>query len=121
MAPDRDTRITPERLAWFDRLIAAQPGVERKGATMPYTSVNGHMFAFLSATGSLALRLPAAEREAFIARFGTTLHVAHGTVMKEYVTVPDDLFADPVLLAPFFRASHAYVAGLRPKATKRSP
>jgi hypothetical protein len=112
--------ITPDVLDRFDRLIASQPGVERRGASMPYTSLNGHMFAFVSPTGMLALRLPAADREAFIARFGTTLHVAHGTVMKEYVTVPDDLFADPAALAPYFRTSYAYVAGLKPKAARHS-
>jgi len=78
------------------------------------------MFAFVSPTGLLALRMPAADREAFLARFRTKLHVAHGTVMKEYVTVPDDLFADPTTLAPYFRTSYAYVASLKPEATKGS-
>jgi hypothetical protein len=27
----------------YEKLIATNPKVERKGATMPYTSVNGHM------------------------------------------------------------------------------
>jgi hypothetical protein len=43
-APD----IAPERLARYDRLIATQPGLQRKGATIPYTSVNGHMCSFLA-------------------------------------------------------------------------
>jgi hypothetical protein len=33
---------------------------------MPYTSLNGHMFSFLTETGTMALRLPAGEREAFL-------------------------------------------------------
>ena len=34
-------------LASYEALVATGPGVERKGKTMPYTSVNGHMFSFL--------------------------------------------------------------------------
>ena len=45
---------------------------------MPYTSVNGHMFSFLTPDGSLALRLAAPDREAFIERYRTGLHEAHG-------------------------------------------
>lgn len=103
----------------YDRLIATQEGVERKGATMPYTSVNGHMFSYLSGPGTLALRLPPADRQAFIERFETTLHEAYGIVQKEYVTVPDGLLADTAQLSPYFRASCAYVSALKPKATTR--
>ena len=107
------------RIEAYDRLVATVPGVERKGATLPYTSINGHMFSFLTETGSLALRLPTAEREAFILRYGATLQSAHGTVMKEYVSVPDATFDDTAELAPWFLASHAHAAGLKPKATAR--
>ena len=101
----------------YDRLIATLDGVERKGATMPYTSVNGHMFSYLSGLGTLALRLPTQDREAFIERYATTLHVAYGIVQKEYVTVPDGLLANTDQLSPYFRASYAYVSALKPKPT----
>jgi hypothetical protein len=119
MAKGKTTLVSPERLELYGRLIATQLGVERKGATLPYTSVNGHMFSFLFEAGSLALRLPPRDREAFIQRHGTRLHEAHGTVMKEYVDVPDELFADADALGPYFRASYTYVAALKPKATRR--
>ena len=112
--------IPRERLDQYERLVATLPGVERKGKTVPYTSVNGHMFSFLTPTGSLALRLPTGDREAFIDRFATGLHEAHGTVLKEYVSVPDELFANTVEAAPYLAASHAYVASLKPKPTKRA-
>lgn len=108
-----------ELIQQYDRLIAAQPGVVRKGATIPYTSVNGHMFSFLSEAGDLALRLPAGDREAFLERHSTSLHEAHGTVLKEYVSVPAALFRDTERLLPYFRSSFAYVASLKPKATTR--
>jgi len=116
-----DGEIGPERIAQYDRLIRSIAGVERKGAKMPYTSVNGHMFSFLSPEGALALRLPRPEREAFLERHRASLHRAHGTVMPEYVTVPDELFATTEHLAPLFRASYEYVAGVRPKPTTRRP
>ena len=53
-------------LALYERLVATHPDVVRKGATMPYMSVNGHMFSFLGKEGAVALRLPTEEREAFL-------------------------------------------------------
>jgi hypothetical protein len=117
---DASSRIAAERLEQYDRLIATKPGVERKGATIPYTSVNGHMFSYLSAPGTLALRLPPAERADFLERYSTTLHEAYGIVQKEYVTVPDGLLADVGQLGPYFVASYAYVAALKPKPTRRA-
>ena len=120
VARPRDrTPIPAAVIEQYDRLIATQPGVERKGATMPYTSVNGHMFSYLAESGRLALRLPSPQREAFIERFKTTLQEAYGFVQKEYVSVPEAVLADTQLLSQFFQASHAYVSGLKPKPTRR--
>ena len=59
----------PARLELYERVVATIEAVERKGATMPYTSRNGHMFSFLDPTGSMALRLSADDRDAFLARY----------------------------------------------------
>jgi hypothetical protein len=77
-----------ESAALYDALLATNPAIKRKGATVPYISINGNMFSLLTPDGTLALRLPAAEREAFLKRYNTTLCVQYGTVMKEYVQVP---------------------------------
>ena len=106
-------------LAAYDRVIATQPGLVRKGAKLPYTSLNGNMSSYLAETGDLVLRLGPAEREAFLARYGTGLHVAHGTVQKEYVDVPAALLEATDELAPWFAASVAFVGGLRAKPTTR--
>ncbi len=82
--------------------------------------MNGHMFSFLSPSGSMAMRLPAGEREDFIERYGTTLHQAGGKALKEYVTVPDGLFRETGQLEPWFGSSVTYVAGLKPKPTRRA-
>jgi hypothetical protein len=113
------TDASAEVLAAYDRLIATSPGLERKGARLPYTSINGNMSSFLGEAGVLALRLSASDRTAFLSRFDTSLHEAHGHVMKEYVSVPGPLLEDTEALAPWFAASLAYVVGLKPKATTR--
>jgi hypothetical protein len=108
-----------ERVEAYDRLVAAVPEVDRKGASMPYTSVNGNMFSYLDPAGSLALRLSGPDRATFIGRFSTQLHEAYGIVQKEYVTVPDGLLLDTEKLLPWFRSSLEYALSLKPKPTTR--
>jgi hypothetical protein len=119
MRPKSD--VPAETLARYEAVVAMVPGVERKGAAMPYTSMNGHMFSFVTGDGDVALRLPSPAREAFLAEHATRLCEQHGVVMKEYVVVPAALLARSAQLAAHFRASHAYVASLAPKATTRKP
>jgi hypothetical protein len=107
-------------LEGYERLVATRPEVERKGKTLPYTSLNGHMFSFLGDGGTIALRLSPDDRQAFIDRYGAGLHEANGSVMREYVSVPDALADDTAALAPWFERAYAYVAGLKPKATRRA-
>jgi TfoX/Sxy family transcriptional regulator of competence genes len=110
-----------DRLKLYEKLVATNPSVERKGATMPYTSLNGHMFSFLTKEGKLALRLPTEERDAFLKRYKTNLCKQNGVVMKEYVEVPDALLKRTQELKEFFDVSYAYVGSLKPKATKKKP
>ena len=107
-----------DKVALFDALVELFPDVERKGAGFPYTSANGNMFSILNENGTLALRLPAAERDAFLTRYDTTLNVAYGVVQKEYV-VPDALLANTDELREHFAVSVAYARSLRPKPTTR--
>src|SRR6478609_8026279 len=120
MAKSPTTPVPADRLAAYDRLVATQPGLQRKGAKIPYTSVNGHMTSYLDQDGTLALRLPSGARQAFLERHQTTLQEAYGVVQKEYVRVPADLLDDTAALAPDFAASLAYFSALKPKPTKRS-
>lgn len=108
-----------DRIALYEALVATQPEVQRRGATVPYTAVNGNMFSYLNSDGILALRLPATARDEFITRFGAALAVAHGIVQREYVAVPHSLLEFTAELAPYFTASHEYARSLRPKATKK--
>jgi hypothetical protein len=108
-------------LALYEKLVATNPNVDRKGATMPYTSLNGHMFSLLTKEGKLAVRLPAGERESFLERYETELCGQYGRVMKEYVVVPDSLLQNTDELKVTFDMSYAYVSSLKPKPTKRQP
>lgn len=108
-----------ESLALYEQLVATNPAVERKGAAMPYTSLNGNMFSFLTKSGTLALRLPETERDAFLKKYKTRLTEQHGAVMKEYVDVPDDLLRKARELKKYFDISYAYAGTLKPKPTTR--
>jgi hypothetical protein len=108
------------KLALYDKLVATNPKVERQGATVPNTIHKGHMFSYLGKTGELAVRLPTAEREAFLKKYKTKLCELYGVVQKEYVMVPDSLLRDTKELKPFFDASFAYVSALKPKPTKKT-
>jgi TfoX/Sxy family transcriptional regulator of competence genes len=110
---------TSGKLELYEKLVASIPGVERKGATVPYTSLNGHMFSYLSKEGKLALRLPAEVREAFLKKYKTRLCEAYGVVQPEYVEVPDSLLAATSELKKYFNSSYEYVSKLKPKPTKR--
>jgi TfoX/Sxy family transcriptional regulator of competence genes len=103
----------------YEKLVATNPNIERKGATVPYTSLNGHMFSYLSKEGKLALRLPAGEREAFLKKYKAKLCDAYGIVQKEYVEVPDSLLSSTRELKKFFDCSYEYVGSLKPKPTTR--
>jgi TfoX/Sxy family transcriptional regulator of competence genes len=111
--------IPAKRLEQYEEVIGHLKGIERKGASMPYTSLNGHMFSFLVKDGSLALRLPEEEREAFIKKHKTTLCEQHGVVLKEYVAVPEKLWKKTSELQEHFATSYNYIKTLKPKATTK--
>lgn len=111
--------IPAAKLALYEKLVATHPDIPRKGANTPYTSLNGHMFSFLTKEGKMALRLPAEEREAFLKKYKTQLCEQYGVVMKEYAVVPDALLKKTAELKKHFAVSVAYISSLKPKPTKR--
>jgi len=108
-----------DKLELYEKLIATNPSVERKGATVPYTSVNGNMFSYLSKEGKLELRLPAGEREAFLKKYKASLCEAYGKVQPEYVEVPDALLSSTRELKKYFDCSYAYASSLKSKPTAK--
>jgi TfoX/Sxy family transcriptional regulator of competence genes len=68
----------------------------------------------------LAIRLPEHEREKFLKKYKTSLFEAYGTVMKEYVAVPDNLLPKTKELKKYLELSYSYSKTLKPKQTKKT-
>ena len=111
--------VDTTRLDDYRKLVATIPNLDLKGDTIPYTSLNGHMFSYLHPSGALALRLPEEERERFLVKYKTKLFEAYGTIQKEYVTVPYSLFENTKELKEYFELSYRYVGTLKPKPEKK--
>jgi hypothetical protein len=120
MATKKESTIPASTIALYDKLIGTIDGVERKGATVPYTSLNGHMFSYMTKDGSVALRLPKDAIEEFRTKYKTKLCEAYGVVQKEYVMVPDELLKNTKELKKHFAVSYVHVSSFKPKATKKS-
>jgi hypothetical protein len=118
MTPKLKT-VDTTRLDLYRNLVTTIPKVDLKGDTIPYTSLNGHMFSYLHPSGAFALRLPEDEREKFLSKYKTKLFEAYGTIQKEYVTVPDTLLQSTQELKRYFDLSYRYVGTLKPMPEKK--
>lgn len=87
-----------DKLAHFKALTKTTPDAPLKGAGSKYTSMNGHMFAFLSPEGVLAFRLPEAEREAWLEAHPEAVVVQYDAVMSDYIGVDDETLGDGAAL-----------------------
>ena len=107
-------------LRQYEAAVTATSGAELKGASMPYTSVNGNMYSFLDKTGVMAVRLGKADYDAFLAEFDAKPYVHEtGTVLREYVAAPAPLLADTKKAAAWLGRSLAYAKTLKPKPTRK--
>jgi hypothetical protein len=118
-AKKAENGVPAEALESYEKLVATNDKLDRKGATVPYTSVNGHMFSLIRKDGALGLRLPDEVRVAFLKKYKTKLFETYGAVMKEYVEVPATLLKNTKELQPYFTVSYEYVKSLKPKPTTR--
>lgn len=109
-----------EIVVLYNNLVAAHHSAIRKGATIPYTSLNGHMYSFLTKEDAVALRLPEKERAKFLSKYKTKLVEQYGIVQKEYVVVPGSLLKNTNELKEYFDISYNYVSSLKPKATTKT-
>jgi hypothetical protein len=115
MGKKQNSAIPQEKLDAYKKLIESNPKIELKGATMPYTSYNGHMFSYFEKDGTFGLRLPEKAREDFLKKYKTTLFVSYGVVKKEFVLVPEKLLMNFKELKPYFDLSFDFVASLKVK------
>jgi TfoX/Sxy family transcriptional regulator of competence genes len=117
--PAKKKQASNQKVELYEKLLATLPEIERKGDANPYTSHNGNMFTLLHQSQTLAIRLPAEEREKFLKKYKTTLFEAYGAVMKEYVRVPDDLLGKTSELRKVLEMSYEYAKTLKPKPTTK--
>jgi hypothetical protein len=115
MATAKKSTIPPDKLELYEKLIATNPNIERKGAVHPYTSLNGHMFTYLDQTGTLAIRLPKDQLEPFLKKYKTTLFVSYGVVKKDFVTIPAALLQNTKELKKYLEISFEHAKKLKPK------
>ena len=108
----------PDKLELYEKLVATNPEVQLKGAGVPNTILNGHMFSYLTKDGKLALRLPKGMRKEFLKKYKANLCAAYGRVQPEYVEVPDAIFAKTSELKKYFKASFDYASSLKPNKAK---
>lgn len=119
MTSKKSTKAPADKVALYDKLIATNPSVERKGDTNPYTSYNGNMFTHLAPDGMLAIRLPEPERSLFIKKYKTRLQESYGVIRKEYVVVPGSLLKKTNELKEYFDISYEYATTLNAKPTTK--
>lgn len=94
-------------------------GSALKGAKNPYTARNGHMFSFLAADGTMAVRLSDELRDEFLGRYDSGPVIQYGSVMRGYVSVPADLLENRTELGEWFDKSYDWIGTLEAKPTKK--
>jgi hypothetical protein len=104
-----------EKLKIYDELVSKCQRFERKGKTMPYTSVNGHMFSLLNKTGEIGIRFSKEVQEKYIEEFGTTIFKSYNAIMHGYVLIPENMLEDLDNVAKYLDESYDYVMSLEPK------
>jgi hypothetical protein len=110
----------PKTLEAYRSVVeGSQSGAEVKGAKNPYTSRNGHMFSFLVAEGTMALRLSDALTKEFRSSYDSDDVIQFGATMRGYSSVPAELLADTNTLAVWFDRSWDWIGRLPAKATSQ--
>src|SRR4030095_4527773 len=120
MPVKKEPDVYASKLSIYEKVIATNPSIERKGDTMPYTSLNGNMFSFLAKGGSLGFRLSKEDREEFMNKYKSGPMIQYGAVLKEYVVIPDQLLNSLKELKKYFELSYAYAKTLKPKPTSKT-
>ena len=116
----KSTMSRDEKMKLYAKLVASHPDTVLKGDTIPYTSLNGHMYSFLSKQDIVTLKLPEDEKTDFLEKYKTRLAENYGIIQKEFVEVPDTLLQKTGELKKYFLISYDYVKGLKPKPTTKA-
>jgi hypothetical protein len=104
-----------DALKVYDEIVGACKGFERKGKKMIFTSTNGYMFTLLNKEAEIGIRLPKDKAVKFMKDYNTGHYYSYGAKMKDYVLVPESLWAELGLMVAYFELSFAYVNSLSSK------
>lgn len=98
----------------YEELIRNHPEVKRKGKRLPYTSMKGNMFSFISKEGHIGLRFSDEDVVKYMKLYGFTEFIQNDRVMVGYVQIPDD-FLENELLVELFNECYEYAKTIDPK------
>ncbi|MGI9666042.1 MAG: hypothetical protein ACR2N2_02930 [Acidimicrobiia bacterium] len=112
-------RSREEKLAIYRDLIDEIPDLQLKGKTMPYTSMNGNMFSFVSKEGILAFRLSKDRQAEYLDEHPGTTVEQYGATMRGYVEVTEVVLDDKQTTASLWSDCVANARTLDPKPTKK--
>lgn len=107
-------------LSQYDLIVSEIPGMERKGKGSPYTSMNGNMYTMMRKDGTLGIRLSDEDRKIFMETFDAIPFENYGSIIKEYVEVPEKVLMDKECIIEYMKKSHEYAKTLKPKPTKKA-
>jgi TfoX/Sxy family transcriptional regulator of competence genes len=77
------------------------------------------MFSFLDQDGAMALRLSQELTDEFLSTYESGPVMQYGSVMRGYVSIPDDLLSNTKVLGSWFKQSYDWIGTLEPKPTKK--
>lgn len=115
-------RKSPEQLVeTFLAALPDDPRIERrKMFGYPCAFVNGNMFTGLHQE-NLIVRLGEEDRRTLVEKEGAHIFAPFpGRLMKEYVSLPEELITTPRTLQAWLRLSLEHTASLPPKGAKKA-
>ena len=115
---DKNTVIYDKSLAQYELIVSEISGMERKGKSSPYTSMNGNMYTMMRKDGALGIRLSEEDRKTFMETYGATSFENYGSMIKEYVEVPYKVLMNKKVILEYMNKCYEYAKTLKPKSTK---
>ena len=115
----KKSAILEKSISQYGLIISKLPSIERKGASTPYTSMNGNMYSMMRNDGALGIRLSKEDRDYFMEKYQAIPFENYGSMIKEYVEVPANVLLDTDTMIHFMKLSYEYAKTLKHKATKK--
>ena len=104
-----------EVLELYLKAINKCAAFEMKGKTMPYTSVNGHMFSQVNKQDQLGIRFSKERQLEYLTEWASDYFYSYGAKMKGYVRVPESVLKNTERLANVLQESFEYFSELEAK------